>query len=274
MLPPKKRVLDREQAHPAGQLGEERLQHGGAELARHDHIAAPRRIRGIRRSRGGHRVRSSGGRRGREAGRAVTVGGSAVDPREEPRPRAGTGPVVPGERGAHLGLERARHADAVLVLRTLVVRPERRERTVREEVVLVGGVHEATTERVGETRLPTFDDVDDGLRFGERVLAHLVLVVVRAHPERHDPDGRKRREPVEDPEEGVVEHRAVVDAGAHDDLAVHLDARVEQQLQPAQARRAAADCAAAGSGRRGRSRGCSRRAGRVVHSPPARGPLR
>ena len=38
------------------------------------------------------------------------------------------------------------------------------------------------------------------------------------------------------PGQRVVEHRAVVHAGAHDDLAVHLDAVVEQRPQPAQAR--------------------------------------
>ena len=69
--------------------------------------------------------------------------------------------------------------------------------------------------------------------------AHLGLAAVRAHTERHDADRRELREAVEHAEQRVVEHRAVVDAGAHDHLAVHLDARVEQELEPAQARRAA-----------------------------------
>ena len=69
--------------------------------------------------------------------------------------------------------------------------------------------------------------------------AHLVLAVVRADPERHHADRRQRGEAVEHAEQRVVEHRAVVDTRAHHDLAVHLDARVEEQLEPAQARRAA-----------------------------------
>ena len=52
---------------------------------------------------------------------------------------------------------------------------------------------------------------------------------------------------VEHAGERVVEHRAVVDAGAHDDLAVHLDAVVEQRPQPAQARARRAGCAASGA---------------------------
>ena len=69
---------------------------------------------------------------------------------------------------------------------------------------------------------------------------HLRLVAVRAHTERNDTERREPREAIENAEHRVVEHRAVVDAGAHDDLPVHFHARVEQQLEPAQARRAAA----------------------------------
>ena len=59
-------------------------------------------------------------------------------------------------------------------------------------------------------------------------------------PEGHDADRRQLREPVEDAEQGVVEHGAVVDAGTHDDLAVDLDAGIEQRAEPPQARGAAA----------------------------------
>ena len=57
----------------------------------------------------------------------------------------------------------------------------------------------------------------------------------RLTPERHDGDGRQLGVLVEHADQRVVEHGAVVDAGAHDDLAVHLDAVVEQGPQPAQA---------------------------------------
>ena len=76
------------------------------------------------------------------------------------------------------------------------------------------------------------------LRFGARVGAHVGLGRVVAHAERHDADGRETREAIEDAEQRVVERVAVVDAGAHDDLAVHLDAAVEQRREPPQAGRA------------------------------------
>ena len=62
---------------------------------------------------------------------------------------------------------------------------------------------------------------------------------MRAHTERHHTDRREPREAVEHAEQRVVEDGAVVEPGAHDDLAVHLDTGVEQQRQPPQARRAA-----------------------------------
>ena len=125
------------------------------------------------------------------------------------------------------------------MLRATVVRVEYRERALGQEVVLVRDVDKAPAERVDKPRLPPLHDVDDRLCLRERVHAHLVLVVVRADAERHHPDRRQTGKPVEHPEQRVVEHRAVVDARAHDHLAVHLDPRVEDQLQPPQARRAA-----------------------------------
>ena len=86
--------------------------------------------------------------------------------------------------------------------------------------------------------------------------AHLGLGGVIAHPERDDADRGERGEPVEDAEQRVVERGAVVDARAHDDLAVHLDAGVEQRAEPAQARRRRGGCAAAGRAGRDRWRGC------------------
>ena len=174
----------------------------------------------------------------RGARRAVALGGRAVDRREEPGPHAGRRDVVARERAPHLGLERARHPDAVLVLQAAVVRVERREVELREQVVLVGREHETTAERRREPRLPRVHGADDGARFRDRVRPHLRLAAVRAHAERHDAERRQLRKAVEHAEQRVVEHRAVVDAGAHDDLAVHLDPRAQQQLEPAQAGRA------------------------------------
>ena len=59
-------------------------------------------------------------------------------------------------------------------------------------------------------------------------------------PSGTTPSVARLREAVEHTEQRVVEHRAVVDSRAHDDLAVHRHTGVEQQLEPAQARRAPA----------------------------------
>jgi len=79
------------------------------------------------------------------------------------------------------------------------------------------------------------DRVDDGLRLGQRVRTHARLGVEPADPEGYDAQRGEVGEAIEDPSHRVVEDRAVVQAGAHDDLAVHLDAVVEQGSQPAQA---------------------------------------
>ena len=68
--------------------------------------------------------------------------------------------------------------------------------------------------------------------------AHLGLVGVAAQPERDRAHAGEPRVAVEDPGQRVLERGAVVDARADDDLAVHLDAPVEEDLQPAQAGRA------------------------------------
>jgi hypothetical protein len=60
-------------------------------------------------------------------------------------------------------------------------------------------------------------------------------VVVAADAEGHHAQAGQLGVLVEHAGQGVVEHGAVVDAGAHHDLAVHLDAVVEQGPQPAQA---------------------------------------
>ena len=60
----------------------------------------------------------------------------------------------------------------------------------------------------------------------------------RLTPEGHGPDAGQRRVEVQDAGQGVLERGAVVDPGADDDLTVHLDAPVEQHLEPAQAGRA------------------------------------
>ena len=122
------------------------------------------------------------------------------------------------------------------MLGQLVVVGDRGERAPGEQVVLVGGVDEPAAERAREALLPRRDDVEHPDRFGAGVRAHVGLGGVVADAERHDADGGEPRVAVEHAEQRVVERVAVVDARAHDHLAVHLDPAVEQRRQPAQAR--------------------------------------
>ena len=87
--------------------------------------------------------------------------------------------------------------------------------------------------------LPRPDDVDHALGLGRRVQPHRRLGVELRQAERHDGHRRELGEPVEHAGQRVVEHVAVVDAGAHHDLAAHLDAVIEQRPQPPQAHAAA-----------------------------------
>ena len=129
------------------------------------------------------------------------------------------------------------HADAVLVLGKLVVGPGRGERSLGQQVVLVGGVDQAAAEGLLVDALPLGHGVDDEGRLLGRVGAHLGLVGELADAQGDDPDRGQVRVLVEHPGQRVLEGQAVVDTGAHHDLPVHLDAPVQQDAQPAQARR-------------------------------------
>ena len=188
-------------------------------------------------------------------GLVVGVGGARrVGPGEEAVLLAGG----VGLLAEQLPLERAGHAHAVLVHGEVVVGVGRRERTLGEQVVLVADVHEPPAERVEVDLLPGLDAVDHRGRLGDGVRPHAGLGVVAAHAERHDAERRQLRVAVEHAGEGGLEHVAVVDARAHDHLAVHLDAVVEQRPEPAQARGARAGCGARRRARRGRWRGSTR----------------
>ena len=154
---------------------------------------------GARRVRNATRV-SARGARYPSAGAPST---QAKNPLRTPVPCTDS----PASAASHLGLERARHADAVLVLQAPVVRGQLGKRPVGEEVVLVGREHEAMAERVDVARLPPLDRVEIGRGFGRGVRPQLGLAVVRAHTERHDTERREPREPVEHAEQRVVEHR-------------------------------------------------------------------
>ena len=145
------------------------------------------------------------------------------------------GAVVAGEGPLDLGEKGAGQPDAVLVLGEPVVGARVGEGAASQEVVLVGRVDEASTERVGEAVLPGRDLVEDRGGFGGGGGAQARLGGVGADADRDDRGGGERRVAVEDPEECVVEDRAVVDAGADHDLAVDLDVGVEERGEPPQA---------------------------------------
>ena len=118
-----------------------------------------------------------------------------------------------------------------------VIGPCRGKIASRQQVVLVGGEDHAVPQGLAVELLPFADGVEDALCFLDGVWAHLGLVGVAAHPERDRAHAGERRVAVQDAGQRVLERSAVVDPRAHDDLAVHLDAPVEKDLEPAQARR-------------------------------------
>lgn len=104
------------------------------------------------------------------------------------------------------------------------------------------------TEAVVEHLLPVLDQVDHGLGLGPGVGTHSGLGAVGADAERHDGDIHQFGVLVEHAAQGVVEEVAVVQAGTHHDLAVHLDPVIEQRSEPAQAGGAAAIAQHVGAG--------------------------
>ena len=155
---------------------------------------------------------------------SIAIGGSAVDPGEE----AGAGAIGPGAGIVEFGFEGARHADAVLVHREILVDRRGRECSSGQKVVLVCREHDPSADRRKEHLLPLVDQVNHSFGFGPGVGTHTRLGVELRHPEGNDADGCELREAFEHAGERAVQHVAVVEAGTHDDLAVHLDVGIEQ----------------------------------------------
>ena len=135
--------------------------------------------------------------------------------------------------------ERARHADPVLDLGEILVLVLVWQRATGEEVVLVGGVDEAATEQRRRSAPATLDDLEDRASLVGGVRAHRLLAGVAADTERDDADRGKSRIALQNAGHRVLERLGVVHPRADDDLAMHLDAVLEEQAQPSQARRAA-----------------------------------
>ena len=104
-------------------------------------------------------------------------------PRRRSRPAT---PVGACDVAGELELERARHADAVLVHREALVALRRRERPSGQEVVLVGGEARGGGRATRGKSSATPRRVDDGGRLGRGCGAHAGSVLKRAHAERHD----------------------------------------------------------------------------------------
>ena len=196
-VPPEPVIADGNEPRPLPHQGRE---HPGAVLARQD------------------RQRPLPARPGGAPGSPVAIGRGAVDGGEE----AAAGALVPA--GEQVG----GHADAVLVLREALVVGGGRERPPGPQVVLVGGEDEPPAQAVEAQPLPLLDGVDHGGGFGRRVGAQPGAGGVAADPERHGRHAGQVGEAVEDPAHGVLQRVPVVHAGADHELAVDLDAGVEE----------------------------------------------
>ena len=111
----------------------------------------------------------------------------------------------------------------------------RREGPLGHQVVLVGGEDHPPTEGVEEGLLPLLHEVAHrgGLgRVWGRMASSWENVLT---PSGHAGHGGQARVAVEHPGQGVLQDGAVVAARAHHDLAVDLDAPVEQGTEPPQA---------------------------------------
>ena len=137
-------------------------------------------------------------------------------------------------------LERPGHADAVLVQREVAVRLCLGEGPAGHQVVLIGGEHQPMADDLQEPLLPGLDTVHGRPGLVGGVQPHAGGDVVPAQPQRHHRQRGQLGIAVGHPAQRVLEHVTVVQAGAHDDLAVHRHPMVEQQPQPAQRRRPAA----------------------------------
>ena len=116
----------------------------------------------------------------------------------------------------------------------------RREGPFGHQVVLVGREHHPPADGGEEGVLPQLHRVAHRRRLVRGVGPHGLLVGEPAHPEGHAGHGGQGGIAVEHTGQGVVQDVAVVAARAHHHLPVHLDASLEQGLQPPQAGGAAA----------------------------------
>ena len=97
----------------------------------------------------------------------VALGGSAIDPGEEPRLNSrGLGGAA-----RELAFEGASHTDAVLVHREVAVGEVGGEGLAGHEVVLVGGEHHSSPEGVEEHLLPPIDRIEHRLGLGTSELS-------------------------------------------------------------------------------------------------------
>ena len=129
-------------------------------------------------------MRRSSGARGRAPpmptgasvrGRAVAVGGRAVDPREEAAAGAGRRrPASPASAAAHLGFERRAPCRCrSRAARTPSYASSVGERPAGQQVVLVGREHEPAAERGAEPRLPALDRCRASPRLRARVCGRI-----------------------------------------------------------------------------------------------------
>ena len=229
------------------------------------------------------------GQQGPQDAGAVGPGQHGHRPGVDPRPRdRGPGqarrPVALSRRGVDRGEEAVAHpagpdfvglgegvdegpghADAVLVLGEPVVGPGGGERAVGQQVVLVGGIDQPAARASSCRSLCHSATVSTTKAASSVVWARISASLENwLMPSGHDPDRGQLRVLVEHAGQRVLERHAVVDARADDDLAVHLDAPVEQHAAASAGWSPPWGCAACAPAARGRCCGSRRTGGRGV----------
>ena len=153
------------------------------------------------------------------------------------RPLLGRVSRIPFLDRVKLRLETPDHTHAILSHFNVLVGFDRWKCAARQQVVLVGRVHQAPSHHGEEPLLPSLHDLHHRDGFYRGVGPHPGLSVVAAHPEGHDAQAGQITEPVGYTGQGVLQPGPVVQPGTHHNLTVYLHAMIQQGPQPPEAGR-------------------------------------
>ncbi len=171
------------------------------------------------------------------ARRSVTVRWRAVDPRKEATFLSGCIKGFTAQRGMNLLMQCRDHADAIFVLQTFAIMGKRGQFPCGHEVILIARVHQVTPKNAAINRLPLFNDVKHSIRLNNSVRSHRWFVAVGTESEWHHTECDEPRKSIKYSSQRVVKDLAVIDPGAHHNLAMNFNVGIEEQLEPSQAGR-------------------------------------